>query len=204
MGKSEFKFTDCFADGSGISEPPPLDSSDFESLLLPAPALNGTDGNLAILKYSQRSRTPEQVIAQWAFISSKNIFAYNAALGANLERDAPTFAKCITSFSKPIKAVKNEFKEMVQRQRPFLSHPDLKPCLPAEFSFSYPSGHATFYSSTPEFLSAVFPDLKERVAQVGTAGVFARSKCGVHYPSDVDAGQMLGRSAASQIMETLE
>merc|ERR1712113_1275316 len=96
------------------------------------------------------------------------------------------------------------FKEQFQRLRPFLNHPDLKPCLPSEFSFSYPSGHATFYSSTSELLSAVYPDLKDRLLQVGIAGVFARANCGVHYPSDVEAGQKLGKSAALKMMATPE
>merc|ERR1712176_1352415 len=108
------------------------------------------------------------------------------------------------SFQNPIKDVKNDFKYKIKRQRPFQSHPDLKPCLPLESSYSYPSEHATFYSSTSELLAAVYPEHKERLSQVGAAGVSARSNCGVHYPSDVMAGQKLGKTAAAKIMETHE
>eukprot|EP00931_Biecheleriopsis_adriatica_P074197 TRINITY_DN48313_c0_g1_i1.p1 TRINITY_DN48313_c0_g1~~TRINITY_DN48313_c0_g1_i1.p1 ORF type:complete len:276 (+),score=42.43 TRINITY_DN48313_c0_g1_i1:85-912(+) len=201
--KDSFSFSECFAEGSAFDKPPLLNSSDFDSLLLPAPDLNGTIEDLAILKFSQESRSPETVISQWAFLSNNHIFAYNAAIGANLEKEAPTFSKCITTFYKEsVKDVKNHFKNKIQRLRPFLSHPDLKPCIPEESGYSYPSGHATFYGLTAELLTAFYPDLEERLKQVGSAGVYARVIGGVHYPSDVEAGRQLGRSAAEQIMKT--
>lgn len=201
--KGSFRFSECFAADSGFDQPPILNSSDFDSLLLPAPDLNGTIEDLAILKFSQESRSPETCNAQRGFLSCYNIFAYNAAIGANIEDVAPTFSECIvTLFSESLKDVKDHFKNKIQRPRPFLRHPDLKPCIPKEFSYSYPSGHATFYSFTAELLTAVYPELEERLKQVGSRGVYARVIGGVHYPSDVEAGRKLGQSAAAKIMKT--
>lgn len=198
-----FNFSECFAEGSGFDKPPLLNSSDFDDLLLPAPDLNGTIEDIAIMKFTQQSRTPETCMAQWAFLSNENVFAYSAAIGANLEKEAPTFSKCITAFySESVELVKDHFKDQVQRPRPFLSHPDLKTCIAKEGSYSYPSGHATFYALTSELLTAIYPELKERLQQVGNSGVYARAIAGVHWPSDVEAGRALGRSAASKIMET--
>lgn len=198
-----FSFSECFAEGSDFDKLPLLNSSDFDDLLLPAPELNGTIEDIAIMKFTQQSRTPETCMAQWAFLSKDNIFAYNAAIGSNLEKDAPTFSKCIAAFySEFVEDVKDHFKRQVQRPRPFLSHPDLKPCIAKEGGYSHPSGHATFYAFTSELLSAIYPDLKDRLQQVGNSGVYARAIGGVHWPSDVEAGRALGRSAASKIMET--
>lgn len=201
--EDSFIFSDCFAEGSGFEKPPLLNSSEFDSLLLPAPDLNGTREDLADMRFSQESRTPDLVIAQWAFLSNQNIFAYSAAVGANLEKEAPTFAKCIASFySESVEDVKDQFKNAVQRPRPYVSNPDLKPCIPKESGYSYPSGHATFYALTSELLTSVYPELETRLRQVGRSGVYARAIGGVHYPSDVEAGQKLGWSAAVKIMET--
>jgi acid phosphatase (class A) len=198
-----FKFSTCFAEGSGFDKPPSLNASDFESLLLPAPSLNGTKEDLAILRFTQESRSPETVMQQYAFLSNKNIFAFDAAMGANLEKDAPTFAKCMAAFyDSSVGDVKDHFKDLIKRDRPFVHHSDIKPCLPLESSFSYPSGHATFYALISELLSGFKPELKERLQEVGKAGVYARVIGGVHYPSDVEGGRKLGRAAAKSIMET--
>jgi len=92
--------------------------------------------------------------------------------------------------------------DLIKRDRPFVHHSDIKPCLPEESGFSYPSGHATYYALTSELLSGVKPELKERLQEVGKAGVYARVIGGVHYPSDVEGGRKLGRAAAEKIMET--
>jgi len=203
VADESFKFSMCFAEGSGFDKPPSLNTSDFESLLLPAPSLNGTKEDLAILKFTQESRSPETVIAQYAFLSNQNIFAFDAAMGANLEKDAPTFSKCMAAFyGDSVNDVEDHFKDLIKRDRPFVHHSDIKPCLPLESSFSYPSGHATFYALTSELLSGVKPDLKERLQEVGKEGVYARVIGGVHYPSDVEGGRKLGRAAAEKIMAT--
>ncbi|CAE7878008.1 UPF1, partial [Symbiodinium sp. KB8] len=93
------------------------------------------------------------------------------------------------------------FKEKVKRPRPFVAHPDLKPCLPEEFTFSYPSGHATFYAATEELLGAWFPLQRDRIGYVSSSGVGARATCAVHYPSDANAGRKLGKMAAIEVMQ---
>ena len=96
--------------------------------------------------------------------------------------------------------VKNKLKDAIGRQRPFLSHRELKPCLPREYSESYPSGHSTWYVTTSLLLADLLPERKERLLQVGRQGMAARVTCGMHYPSDVEAGQRLAEAAALQII----
>ena len=98
--------------------------------------------------------------------------------------------------------VKNKLKDAIGRQRPFLSHSELKPCLPREYSESYPSGHSIWYVTTSLLLADLLPERKDRLMQVGRQGMAARVTCGMHYPSDVEAGQRLAEAAALQIIRS--
>ncbi|CAE7788116.1 unnamed protein product [Symbiodinium sp. CCMP2592] len=204
-GSCGFSFSDCFAaDQTSSSSLEPLTSlsaSLYDDLIMPPPAMNGTTEDMAALRYNLLANSASTVLTQWSFLSDQNIFAYSAAVGANLERDAPTLSACIVAFYKPIHALKDYFKEKVKRPRPFVAHPDLKPCLPEEFSFSYPSGHATFYAATEELLGAWFPLQRDRIGYVSSSGVGARATCAVHYPSDAHAGRKLGKMAAIEVMQ---
>lgn len=65
---------------------------------------------------------------------------------------------------------------------------------------SYPSGHATWYTSASLLLADLLPERGERLREVGQQGGVARAYCGVHYSSDVEAGQRLARAAVQQIL----
>ena len=106
----------------------------------------------------------------------------------------------VPQFVHLVDDVKNKLKDAIGRQRPFLSHRELKPCLPREYSESYPSGHSTWYVTTSLLLADLLPERKERLLQVGRQGMAARVTCGMHYPSDVEAGQRLAEAAAFQII----
>jgi acid phosphatase (class A) len=49
-------------------------------------------------------------------------------------------------------------------------------------------------------LADLLPERRERLLAVGRTGGTSRTLCGVHYPSDVEAGQRLGEAAARQII----
>lgn len=86
-------------------------------------------------------------------------------------------------------------KIFVARARPGVSIPSL-----VESSFSFPSGHATasmaFYGFLMYMLCTVFPAKRLPIVLVGVflIGVigFSRLYLGVHFPSDVLAGYLLG------------
>jgi acid phosphatase (class A) len=57
-----------------------------------------------------------------------------------------------------------------------------------------------WFRTTAELLADLIPERRERLDHVGRQGGANRVLCGVHYPSDVEAGQRIGADAALQII----
>jgi membrane-associated phospholipid phosphatase len=89
-------------------------------------------------------------------------------------------------------AINTVVKLGIRRARPLLE--DLPPLSPTMTGLSYPSAHASTSFAAAAILSGVLPPRPLRA----TACAMALSRCyiGVHYPSDVLAGALLGRALA--------
>jgi hypothetical protein len=88
-------------------------------------------------------------------------------------------------------------KQLVRRPRPFLTCPQLMPVYrPGEYSF--PSGHTSSVFSAMTSLSRCYPKWYVIAPSfVWAAGVgYSRMYLGVHYPTDVTAGAVLGTGTA--------
>jgi acid phosphatase (class A) len=83
-----------------------------------------------------------------------------------------------------------------------VAHADIKPCVPKEPGYSFPSGHATFYSATSVLLADLLPERRERIMEVGKSVGANRVICAMHYPSDIEAGVRLGQAGAAQILQS--
>lgn len=165
----------------------------------PAAGSQAAEADLEVLRWLQKSRTPLQVASSWILLE-RQATLFDIALGADLSRSAPVLMKGLGGFLALVDQAKDQIKEEFHRPRPFVAHPDLQPCLPRESGFSYPSGHSSWYSAAAVLLSDLLPSRQERLRWIGRQGGFNRSLCGVHYPSDVTAGERLGAAAARQVI----
>jgi len=155
--------------------------------------------DLAILRWNQRSRTPAGILHSWLFLN-RNLSLFNAAVGADLARTAPSLFAGLPAFLERAEALKDQLKDAAARPRPFANHGDLKPCLPLEMSWSYPSGHATWFATAALLLADLLPERRERLLPVGLQGGYVRAYCGLHYPSDVAAGQRLAEALSQELI----
>jgi len=94
-------------------------------------------------------------------------------------------------------AVSNALKYTVNRERPFITYPDIirksDPSGP-----SFPSGHTANAFATATSLSLTYPEWYVIIPSFAYAGTVAYSRMhlGVHYPSDVAAGAVIGAGCA--------
>jgi len=171
-----------------ITESPESFAALFEAP--PAPDSATTRHELDELLQLQASRTPAEVAAARADRKTE-VTRFADALGLAPEKMAELkalqrFAEAIEDEIRPfVRAAKERFR----RLRPYEIEPGLQPCIDhVRGDLSYPSGHATYGYAMAFMLIDMVP---ERTAQLrARASQFARQRmvCGVHFPSDINAG----------------
>ena len=135
----------------------------------------------------------------WRFLN-RNLSVFDAAVGADLARTSPLLYAGLPAFLARADGLKDQLKDAVARPRPFVNHPDLKPCLPLEGSWSFPSGHATWFATASLLLADLLPERRERLLPVGLQGGYVRAYCALHYPSDVLASQRLAEAISQEVI----
>ena len=93
--------------------------------------------------------------------------------------------------------VTSALKEIVKRPRPYVTYPEIHAYEP-ETSLSFPSGHTSYAFATATALSLKYPKwyvIAPSYLWACTVG-YSRMNLGVHYPTDVLAGAVLGAGSA--------
>src|SRR6185312_13444503 len=79
---------------------------------------------------------------------------------------------------------------------------DLEATIPEPDRFSFPSGHATASMAVALAYGAAFPAFAAPLLLLAILVGFSRIRLGVHYPSDVLAGQLIAAITAT-LLSTL-
>lgn len=89
-------------------------------------------------------------------------------------------------------------KYLVRRPRPYQGYPDDLVCVKPEWSPSFPSGHTSMAFSTATSISLQHPHWYVAIPALTWASAvgFSRMYLGVHYPSDVLTGALIGAASA--------
>ena len=100
-------------------------------------------------------------------------------------------------------AVTAAAKRTYGRPRPFVTDPSIVPLGPVPKSASYPSGHASAAFAAARIIARLEPTLAKEAYSLATQVAVSRVYAGVHYPSDVIAGALLGTGVAEASLRAL-
>ncbi|MGE0764411.1 MAG: phosphatase PAP2 family protein [Bdellovibrionales bacterium] len=98
--------------------------------------------------------------------------------------------------------VSTHFKDQHLRLRPYNYDPRVQPCIqPPKANKSYPSSHAALGQLAACLLAIVLPHRADVILEQGQRVGELRLWAGVHFPSDVKAGQDLANDICERLQE---
>lgn len=178
-----------------------LTAADFSMEPPPAPRSEASDKDYARLLELQAARTPDEcaAAAAQAVPDFKSLFSGSGILSkAELDAVAP-FVDAVSHVVSKISGAFKKKKDFL-RPRPYDVDPRVKPCIPLPGgATSYPSTHATVGVADACVLAQIFPKRANIIASYGLHIGDLRVIAGVHHPTDVAAGQTLGRAICEKL-----
>jgi acid phosphatase (class A) len=176
--------------------------SDFDlEELLPPPPADGSAAHRAEIERMlvlQAQRTPAE---EARCKSEEEVTVFADVLGPWFNAsNLPRTAKLMDVVYDQAREVSAASKIIWKRKRPPLYDPRIKPCVVLEKSYSYVSGHATRGITWGSLLAEIFPEQREAIMDRGKQIGTDRTLAGMHYPSDVAGGQMLGAEIARHLL----
>ncbi len=180
----------------------PADAIDVVALLPDPPAAGSAEARaeLDAVVAIQQSRTPADA-ARAKAEEKFDVFAFADVVGPGFTADrCPRTAAVFKALAADAKAVAKAGKEHWDRRRPPFVDDRIHPVVTLEDEGSYPSSHSVRGQLYAEVLAAVLADRREPLLARGRQIGFDRLLGGVHYPSDVAAGRVLGHAIAGRLL----
>jgi acid phosphatase (class A) len=178
-------------DASRLLPPPPVagsveEKAEFDELR--TIAARSTPQMRAIAKHDAEDETPD---------------IFNVAIGFDIAGRPATF-KLLKMVVEEEDGDTKGAKAFFHRERPYASDPSLKTCTPVKpgkAANSYPSGHASLSFSVGVVLASLMPEKSQAILARASEYAEHRLVCGVHFRSDIVAGQQFGTVLALRLMQ---
>lgn len=148
-----------------------------------------------VLAWQARKDDPRWVEAV-ADVDLSVFAAFDAVLGDRFTAQGlPRTAALMTRLLTETRDVTGAAKFAFDRARPYVADPAIVPCSAVPpgtpLSGSYPSGHAMVGWLAALVLAEMVPESADALLERGRRYGDSRVVCGVHYPSDVEAGRLM-------------
>jgi acid phosphatase (class A) len=187
---------------AGLLAPEQFDAGRY---LPPPPAADSatTKTELEELHAIGARSTPEERAVATHDAKDEKADMFNAAIGFDLSTMPETF-KLLTMVGDEEEDDTKAAKAYFHRNRPYAVDSSLQTCTPVKpgkAANSYPSGHSTLAFSMGVVLASLMPEKAPAILARSSEYAEHRLVCGVHYRSDIVAGQQFGTIIALKLME---
>ncbi|HVK81806.1 MAG TPA: phosphatase PAP2 family protein [Verrucomicrobiae bacterium] len=204
----------AYAPWTGFLDHPPgyltRENAPNAARFVPGAPPAGSADEAADLAYHRNGR-PASGGVEWLQAAADNevetprapYIAFAAALGREIDpASAPTLTLLLASVLPDVEAVQHDVKRGAFRERPYLAS-GAAICIEAApwlaRSSSYPSGHAAIGWAWALILAELAPEHRDAILARGVAYGQSRAICGVHYPSDVRDGRLVGAALVAHL-----
>lgn len=179
-----------------------LSDTNLAEELLPPPPLPGSPEQAADLNEVtavSRARTEtETALAQSEGIFF--IFSFTPAIGAFFQsNNVPETVAFFRRVQQETDRIAGVGKSLWKRPRPYEVDTNLFSGITDTPRTSYPSAHSTRGTVYALLLAELFPDRREAILALGRQIGWHRVQLGMHYPSDIYAGRVLGQAIVRQL-----
>jgi acid phosphatase (class A) len=187
---------------AGLLDPAQFEPSRF---LPPPPAQDSaqTQAELKELRTIAARSSAEEKAAATKDAKDEHPDLFNAAIGFDIAT-MPQTNKLLSMVVDEEDGDSKLAKKYFHRLRPYRADPSLQTCEPTKANKppnSYPSGHATLAFSMGVVLAQLMPAKSQAILARASQYAERRLVCGVHYRSDIVAGQQFGTLLALKLME---
>ncbi|MDB5472288.1 MAG: acid phosphatase [Caulobacter sp.] len=146
----------------------------------------------------------QQAIADVELFGDKAHRSFSCAIGKEISvAKTPVLSNLLDRLVLDAGGSTNAAKKKYQRDRPMIGHDEAKLCVVREdwmkTNGSYPSGHAAAGFSWGLVLAELAPDKASAAVTRGRDFGDSRWVCGVHFQSDVTAGQLMAAATVSRL-----
>ena len=188
--------------GAGLLSPAQYEAA----MLLPPPPATGSARVVAErteLHAIEKARTPETLKRAQSDNDTKDATIFAEVMGPGFDlKKLPATAKLFADVRVEEKLAADAAKTFFKRDRPWIADDKLKPCSKEDApQTSYPSGHATMGYSMGVVLAHLVPEKAQPIMTRAAEYAESRLVCGMHFRSDIEAGQVLGTVVALELLQ---
>ena len=194
----------AFAQAGPYADPVYLSKTEISipQVMTPPPVRGSAQDlqDIATILQLQNSRTAEdcQRAAVEANISLKSFFG--APYGPLSDQEVAKWESFFEKVRGDVDFFAYQAKQFWGRPRPFLEDQRVNPCVKREGTLAYPSGHAAISRVFASLLMRIFPERTQVFAARADQIAFDRVMSGMHHPTDIEAGKLLGQVLFQRLM----
>ena len=180
------------------------DGLDWAATLNPGPPAAGSAAavaDLAVVRHDQDVRTPADV-ARCRREDGLSPWLFADVLGPGFTHKAcPATDRLLRAAEVDGLFFADTAKERWERPRPSKADPAVHPVVGKQLTGSYPSSHAVRAVVWAAILADLYPQQATALTALGQRIGDDRVVAGIHFPTDVAAGQQLGRALAAKLAD---